>query len=68
MSMNTQDQINLTIPYIQSGVNSFVALRYNLPGEGTPKGFQFLINIRFMEIGKLTFLNVNDLVQEKQEA
>jgi len=48
----------------QSGVSS-VGVWYNLPNKGTPKGLQSRINIGFIETSKLTFLNVNELVQEK---
>jgi len=44
---------------------SSVVVRYNLPGEGTPKGFQSCINIGLMETSTVTLLNVNGLVQEK---
>jgi len=54
----------LDILYAQSGASS-VGVWYNLPGEGAPKGFRSRINIGFMETGKSTLLNVNDLVQEK---
>jgi len=64
MSASTQGQINFNILYAQSGASS-LGVWYNLTGEGTPKGFQSHVNIRFMETGKLTLLNVNDLVQEK---
>jgi len=51
----------LDILYAQSGARS-VGAWYNLPGEGTPKGFQFRVNIGFMETGKLTLLNENGLI------
>jgi len=59
MSMNTRGQINLTIHYVQSGFSSAVGVRYNLPGEGIPKGFQFCINIGFLETGTSTFLEAS---------
>jgi len=66
MSASTQGQINFDIPYVQSGASS-VGVWYNLPGEGAPKGLQSRVNIGFMETGKSTLLNVNDLVQENRE-
>jgi len=56
----------LDIPYCQSGVSS-VRVWYNVPGECTPKGIHARVNIGYMETGKLTLLNVNDLVQENGE-
>jgi len=50
--------------YLQPALSS-VVVRYNLPGEGTPKGFQSCINIGFMETSTVTLLNVNGSVQEK---
>jgi len=52
------------IPYVQSSLSG-VEVSYDFPGEGVPKGLQSRINIGFMETGKFTLLNVNDLVQEK---
>jgi len=54
----------LDLQYIQSGMSS-VGVSYNFPGEGPPKGLQSRVNIGFMETGKSTLLNLNDLVQEK---
>jgi len=54
----------LYILYVQSCLRS-IGVWYNLPGEGTPKGFQSRLNIGFMETSKSTLLNVDDLVQEK---
>jgi len=56
----------LDILYEQCGANSS-GVWYNLPGKGAPKGFQSRVNARFMETGKLTLLNGNNLVQGKWE-
>jgi len=56
----------LDILYAQSEVSS-VGVWYNLPGEGAPKVLQSRVNVRFMETGQSTLLNVNDLVQENGE-
>jgi len=64
MSVSTQGQINFDIPYVQSGASS-VGVWYNLPSEGTPKGLQSRVNIRFMETGQLVLLSGNDLVHGK---
>jgi len=45
----------LDILYLQSGVSSF-GVWYNLPGEGTPKGFQSRVNVRFIDAGISTVL------------
>jgi len=54
----------LDVLYLQSGVSS-VGVWYNLPGEGSPKGLQSRVNVKFMETGKLTLLNAIGLVQGK---
>jgi len=64
MSSSTQGQINFDIPYTQSPLSS-VGVWYNLPSEGTPKGFQSRVNVRFTKTGKLTLLNAIGLVQGK---
>ena len=64
MSASTQGQNQLDILYCPSGISS-LGVWYNLPGEGAPKGLKSCVNTGFMETGKSTLLNVNDLVQEK---
>ena len=64
--MRVHKSNQLDVLYDQSGTSS-LGVWYNLPGEGTPKGFQSRVNIGFMETGKPTLLNVNDLVQENSE-
>jgi len=64
MSASTQGQINFDILYAQSSMSS-VGVWYNLPSEGTPKGLQSRVNVRFMETGQLTLLSGNNLVQAK---
>jgi len=64
MRVSKQGQINFDILYVQFGASRF-GVWYNTPNKGTPKGLQSHINIGFTETGKLTLLNVNNLVQEK---
>ena len=64
MSASTQVQINFDILYVQPGMSS-VGVWYNLPGEGTPKGLQSRVNVRFMETGQLILLSGTNLVQGK---
>jgi len=45
----------LDILYAQSGVSSG-GLWYNLPGEGTAKGFQSHVNVGFIDTGISTVL------------
>jgi len=55
MSVSTQGQINVDILYEQSGLSS-VGVWYNLPSEGTPKGFQSRVNVGFIDAGISTVL------------
>jgi len=57
MSVGTQGEINVDILYVQSDASS-VGFWYNLPGEGTPKGFQSCVNAGFIDAGISTVLEV----------
>jgi len=55
MSASTQGEINVDILYAQFSVSS-LEVWYNLPGEGSPKGFQSRVNVEFIDAGISTVL------------